>query len=182
MSRCEMGNDLESRLAAAEALAAERGKRIEELLKENDDYECAELVWIDERDKLQDQIQTIHIALCGDGEWVTRILPEPAPNSGDLGDDSVALAELLVQRLSSIKALLESAVCTEGCDKGVVMLSQDGPTHPEKIKCPVCHDDPDVLACKRCGGTGRATIQVYDHEHFSPLGDALIAAWEKCNA
>lgn len=63
------------------------------------------------------------------------------------------------RRLKAIRETLGEAVCTEGCDKGVVMLSQDGPTHPETIN-------------------GK-TIQVYDHEYFSPLGDALIAAWDK---
>lgn len=61
-------------------------------------------------------------------------------------------------RLDKIAATLEKAVCTEGCDKGVVLLSEHGATHIERI------DGRDV--------------QVYDHEHFSPLGDALIAAWE----
>lgn len=57
------------------------------------------------------------------------------------------------ERFLSIREKIEEAVCTEGCDKGVVMLSQDGPTHYDsELKC-----------------------QVYDHEFFSPLGDALIA-------
>lgn len=47
---------------------------------------------------------------------------------------------------------LEVIVCTVGCDAGVVMLSEDGPTHWDPVtKC-----------------------YVYDHEYFSPLGDALI--------
>lgn len=47
---------------------------------------------------------------------------------------------------------LREIVVTEGCDKGVVWLSAEGPTHY----------DAD------------AKCQVYDHENFSPLGDALI--------
>lgn len=61
-------------------------------------------------------------------------------------------------RLLSIQGVLEEAVCTVGQDKGVVMLSSDGPTHSETIN-------------------GRE-VQVYDHEYFSPLGDALIEAWQ----
>lgn len=64
----------------------------------------------------------------------------------------------LESRLAKIAAVLETAVCTEGCDKGVVLLSDYGPTHTEVVD-------------------GRP-MQVYDHEYFSPLGDALIAAWE----
>lgn len=75
------------------------------------------------------------------------------------GMDSEAELNELRDRLSKIGELLESAVCTKEPDKGVIWLSQDGPTHPERL------DD------------GR-TLQVYDHEYFSPLGDALIAAWE----
>ena len=54
-------------------------------------------------------------------------------------------------------ALLETIVCTEPPDDGVVLLSNDSP----------CHYDPEHK------------IQVYDHEHFSPLGDALIALHRK---
>lgn len=59
-------------------------------------------------------------------------------------------------QLREIRDKLASIVCTEGCDKGVVMLSDDGP----------CHYD----AALKC--------QVYDHDYFSPLGDALIEVWE----
>jgi hypothetical protein len=61
-------------------------------------------------------------------------------------------------QLRRVRAKLEEAVCTEGCDKGVVLLSEHGPTHEE-----LWDGKP---------------VQVYDHEYFSPLGDALIAAWE----
>lgn len=61
-------------------------------------------------------------------------------------------------QLARVRAVLEGIVCTEGVDKGVVMLSDHGPTHPVIV--------------------GEKTIQVYDHEYFSPLGDALIAAWK----
>lgn len=61
-------------------------------------------------------------------------------------------------RLAKVAALLEAVVCTVGIDKGIILLSDDGPTHPE------VHDGK--------------TIQVYDHAYFSPLGDALIEAWE----
>lgn len=67
-------------------------------------------------------------------------------------------AEELRAKLDEVRRILETAVVTEGCDKGVVLLSYEGSTHPEEV-------------------AGRV-VQVYDHEFFSPLGDALIAAWE----
>lgn len=60
--------------------------------------------------------------------------------------------------LGLIREKLESIVVTKGEDAGLVLLSQDGPTHPEKH--------------------GGETIQVYDHEYFSPLGDALIELYK----
>lgn len=124
-----------------------------------------------------------------------------------LGDDRSEEARLR-NRLNEIRKILETAVCTEGCDKGVVMLSQDGPTHPETVKCTRCEgcgriansidgepwsmweslpSGSDVavklgvvkpVECPRCGGKKTMTVEVYEHEYFSPLGDALIAAWE----
>lgn len=61
-------------------------------------------------------------------------------------------------RLREIRSKLESIVCTEGEDSGVVLLSYDGPTHTEIIN-------------------GRP-VQVYDHEYFSPLGDALMELYK----
>lgn len=55
--------------------------------------------------------------------------------------------------LMEIRSKIEEAVCTEGCDKGVVMLDHQGTTHYDK----------------------ELKVNVYDHEYFSPLGDALIA-------
>lgn len=63
----------------------------------------------------------------------------------------------LEARLSSIQGILEEAVCTVEPDKGVILLSDDGLTHTETH--------------------GGKEIQVYDHQYFSPLGDALIEAW-----
>lgn len=65
--------------------------------------------------------------------------------------------------LDDIRRILETAVCTEGADKGVVLLSDHGTTHLEAIGPP----------------NASRQVSVYDHEYFSPLGDALIAAWEK---
>ena len=58
----------------------------------------------------------------------------------------------LMPTLDLARRKLEEIVCTVGQDRGVVMLSNDGPTHYD--------------AEQKC--------QVYDHENFSPLGDALI--------
>lgn len=62
------------------------------------------------------------------------------------------------QRIAAIRAKLEEIVCTIDPDKGVVLLSQDGPCHEE-----IWDGKP---------------VQVYNHEHFSPLGDALIELWK----
>lgn len=59
-------------------------------------------------------------------------------------------------RLTAIQKKLENIVCTKRPDDGVVLLSEYGPTT----------FDPELQ------------IQVYDHEHFSPLGDALIELYE----
>lgn len=67
-----------------------------------------------------------------------------------------------IQRLqgviAAIRTKLENIVDTSDIDGGVVLLSQEGTCHPE------VHN-------------GR-TVQVYDHEYFSPLGDALIEVWK----
>lgn len=78
-------------------------------------------------------------------------------------DQQVAMARYCIEAskcLSEARAMLEKIVCVEHPDDGVVMLSEDGPTHY----------DPE----SKC--------QVYDHEHFSPLGDALIALHEKLSS
>lgn len=61
----------------------------------------------------------------------------------------------MATRLKAIRDKLETIVCTDHPDAGVVLLSQEGTTHYDAEK--KCH--------------------VYDHEFFSPLGDALIEAW-----
>lgn len=66
--------------------------------------------------------------------------------------------EELRGRITVIRHKLERIVVTEGEDAGVVLLSQEGPTHPEVV--------------------GGRIVQVYDHEYFSPLGDALMELWK----
>lgn len=73
-------------------------------------------------------------------------------------DALLASVKQLEKSLAAVRSKLAEIVCTEGCDAGVVMLSNDGPTHSETH--------------------GGRTIQVYDHEYFSPLGDALVEAWK----
>lgn len=60
----------------------------------------------------------------------------------------------LQSKLAIATAKLEKIVCTAGCDRGVICLSHESPTHTEIIN-----------------GT---PMTVYDHENFSPLGDALV--------
>ena len=64
------------------------------------------------------------------------------------------------RRLVAIRETLEAAVCTKDPDMGVVLLDQHAPTHSEVID-------------------GKTFNNVYDLEYFSPLGEALIAAWKK---
>ena len=64
--------------------------------------------------------------------------------------------EQLRLKLSHARDLLRKIVVTEGTDAGVVLLSQEGPTHY----------NPEVNG------------QVYNHEYFSPLGDALIKLYK----
>ncbi len=63
------------------------------------------------------------------------------------------------KRLKEIRELLEKAVCVTEPDMGVILLSSNGPTHTEVVN-------------------GRPS-KVYDHQYFSPLGDALISIWKK---
>ena len=63
----------------------------------------------------------------------------------------------LEKKLAEARELLEAIVCTEGEDKGVILVDHESPTYYE----------PKVEAW------------VYKHEHFSPLGDALIKLHEK---
>ena len=61
------------------------------------------------------------------------------------------------RKLHAAREALEQIVCTEGEDRGVVLLDQHAPTrYDDDLKC-----------------------QVYLHENFSPLGDALIALWRE---
>lgn len=55
---------------------------------------------VEERDNREDQIERIYRALGGTGEWCAKVPPQPPPESGDLGEDSVALAENLMAELS----------------------------------------------------------------------------------
>jgi hypothetical protein len=60
--------------------------------------------------------------------------------------------------IAAALAKLEEIVCTGGCDAGVVFMTDHGTTHREVVN-------------------GKS-IQVYDHEYFSPLGDALIELYK----
>lgn len=76
--------------------------------------------------------------------------PVPGGSSGNV-DDSTTNREK-AQRLLKAKQLLEKIVCTEGEDEGLILVSNEAPTtYSERLGC-----------------------FVYDHLHFSELGDALI--------
>jgi hypothetical protein len=71
-------------------------------------------------------------------------------------DQQVAMARYCVEAsklIDSALRMLEEIVCTVPPDDGVILLSGDSPSEwDESIGC-----------------------HVYKHEHFSPLGDALIS-------
>lgn len=67
--------------------------------------------------------------------------------------------ERLQSKLQQARESLKQIVCTVQPDAGVVLLSEDGPTHLEEWN-------------------GK-TVSVYDHQYFSPLGDALIGLYQK---
>ncbi len=68
----------------------------------------------------------------------------------------VPSASQLVNKKQELKTKLEEIVCTEGIDAGVVLKSEQGSTkYDPELKC-----------------------NVYVHEYFSPLGDALIELYE----
>ena len=81
----------------------------------------------------------------------TAIYDEPALNhEGDSGSAFIAL-------LSALRDQIADIVIPDGEDAGVILLSDDSPS--------------DYDATLKC--------QVYRHMYFSPLGDALVALWQR---
>lgn len=70
-------------------------------------------------------------------------------------------------RLDAIVEQLKAIVVVEGEDRGVVLLSQDAPTRI--IRSGLVNGRPPL--------DGREVV-AYELEHFSPLGEALIALYE----
>lgn len=66
----------------------------------------------------------------------------------------------LTRQLDKARKLLEKIVITEGKDAGVIMLSNESSVSQQLV---------DGVA---------EPIMVYDHEFFSPLGDALMEVWQ----
>lgn len=61
------------------------------------------------------------------------------------------------KKLKSAREALKEIVCTVGEDRGVIFVDHESPTQYDAgLKC-----------------------QVYLHENFSPLGDALISLWNE---
>jgi hypothetical protein len=61
--------------------------------------------------------------------------------------------ERLRDKLTAVREALDKIVISEGIDAGVILLSDANPTHY----------------------SAEVKGQVYDHENFSELGDALVA-------
>lgn len=73
--------------------------------------------------------------------------------------EAARVVDDLRRRLSTIRERLSEIVVSEGQDAGVILLSDDSPTH----------FDPE------------AKCQVYNYQNFSPLGDALVALAKLAN-
>lgn len=97
--RTEHEKDLELMERAAQAL-----ERLPTPETKADCKDCEQL--IDERDRAQDALQDTHSALGGDGEWVGRLPPQSAPDSGDLHLD---VPELARERMAEMDVIAEAA-------------------------------------------------------------------------
>lgn len=80
--------DVVSLLSHIDSQAAE----LAALRKRNGKNEKAWLEAIDERDAAHESLAQTHMALGGDGEWVTRLPREDPPDSGNLLEDVPELA------------------------------------------------------------------------------------------
>lgn len=67
--------------------------------------------------------------------------------------EAAQVVDDLRRKLAAIRGALAQIVISEGEDAGVILVSSDSPTHYD----------------------AEAKCQVYEHEHFSPLGDALVS-------
>jgi hypothetical protein len=92
------------------------------------------------------------------GDWLARELGL-AEQIADVHEDyrregeAAKTVDGLRRKLNEISLALENIVVSEGEDAGVLLMSHESPTHyDETLKC-----------------------QVYDHPHFSELGDALVS-------
>jgi len=101
---------------------------------------CDEL--LGERDRAQDALQDTHIALGGDGEWVGRSPPQPAPDSGDLHLDVPELARERMGELERLRAAQPPATepCTV-CRRPLPPLSQWS-----MPACPTCTEAVETAA------------------------------------
>lgn len=77
----------------------------------------------------------------------------------DLETKLTAELKVATERLGKALALLEKIVVPEGEDSGLIWKSWVSPTHPKTL-------------------ANGQTVQVYDHEHFSELSDALVELWQ----
>lgn len=104
--------------------------------------------------------------LCDEIESLRELvkITREARDAADSRAKEAVQAEMaeLRKRLATIRVKLQDIVCTEPPDEGVVLLSDDSTTHKEKMLVSGVEFD----------------VEVYDHEHFSPLGDALIELYE----
>jgi len=68
----------------------------------------------------------------------------------------IARIRSLEKLVADMREAIEQIVCTDEIDRGVILLSSEGPTHYDsKLQC-----------------------LVYEREHFSELGDAMVLLWQ----
>ena len=67
--------------------------------------------------------------------------------------EAARTVDALRRQLVAIREAIDKIVVTDGEDAGVILLSDESPTHYSEL----------------------AKCQVYDFDNFSPLGDALVA-------
>jgi len=91
----------------------------------------------------------------GEDAWSECMATEVKPLQEQIKQLESRISELEKMK-SDVAALLEKMVCTEGIDAGVIFMDSQGVTkYDPKLNC-----------------------HVYQHEHFSELGDALIGLWK----
>jgi len=71
----------------------------------------------------------------------------------------VARIDELENKIAVMRSAIEQIVCTHEDDRGVILLSSESP----------------------CSFDAMRNGWVYEHEHFSELGEAMVSLWKMTN-